>query len=193
MLCGYEAGGGRETRPACAGLRGLVRSAGSALGLRAGNTQNTRLILKRGVCPFTGVCMSDIDLATVYTKKTAAVRLNISVRQVNRLIEEGHLAYSRKGRKEFIITEAAIRACEDTCPTGAPPLSTTPRKDHPWRTSPLGANSKTQFSPWELKSMFGELKRYEQEGIKGPRRAWLQATVYSLRSGFRAGNRPAQN
>lgn len=137
--------------------------------------------------------MSDIDLATVYTKKTAAVRLGLNMHQVNRLIKEGHLAYSRKGRKEFIITEAAIRACEDTCPTGAPPLSKTPGRDHPWRRSALGASDKVEFTAWQLKAMFGELKRYEQEGIKGPRRDWLQATLHTLRSGFRPGHHPAQN
>ncbi len=127
--------------------------------------------------------MSDIDLATVYTKKTAAVRLNISVRQVDRLIKEGHLAYSRKGRKEFIITEAAIRACEDTCPTGAPPLSTTPRKDHPWRASALGASGNIKFSAWERKAMEAELAHYRKEKIFTPRRYWLQATVATMKAG----------
>lgn len=133
----------------------------------------------QGVCLVFGVFMADIDPATTYTKKTAAIRLGLNMHQVNRLIKEGYLSYTRPGRKEFVITEAAIRACEDTCPTGAPPLSKTPGKGHPWRVSSLGANSQLKFSEWELSAMAAELNRYRRERVFTPRRYWLQATIAS--------------
>lgn len=136
----------------------------------------------------------DINPSAVYNMKTAAVRLGITTRQVNKLLKDGRIAFTRIGekvRKEFVITEAAIRAYEDSPPVEAPAIDRTPTKDHPWRTSPLGANSKMEFSEWELKSMFAELNRYRKERVFTRRRYWLQATLNSLRNGFRAGHQPA--
>jgi hypothetical protein len=137
--------------------------------------------------------ITDPPLSATYTKKTAALRLGVSIRQVNNIIESGELAHTRNGW-DFEITEAAIRAYLDTNPNGPQHKSKVPTKEHPWRKSALGTGREAEFSAWEIKSMYAELQRYRKDRVFTPRRYWLQATVATLMNGAGRGmqnQRPA--
>lgn len=125
--------------------------------------------------------ITDPPLSATYTKKTAALRLGVSIRQVNNIIESGELAHTRNGW-DFEITEAAIRAYLDTNPNGPQHKSKVPTEGHPWRNSALGASQKAKFTPWEIKSMECELARYRKDRVFTARRYWLQATIASITS-----------